>query len=1063
MNIIQRRILGLCSLLPIFAAPLAGADTAADLKARAGFTGGIIVQLDAAGSALSADLAAGEGVQLHVLEKDEKALAATRAALFATGDYGRAAALSYDGKHLPYADNLINLIVSEGATTVADAELLRVLRPLGKAVVDGRVVTKPWPQDIDEWNHFLHGPDNNAVARDKRVGQPRSMQWVATPKWSRSHEEMASMSAMVTAKGRMFAIFDSAPLASIRFNSSWKLIGRDAFNGTLLWERDIPVWNDHLRHFRSGPVHLPRRLIAVEDDVFVTLGLGAPVSHLDAATGRTIKTFEETEYAEELLYDQGRLYVVVGSSEIYRQGGGLFARNEPEATDFRFIAAYDPRSGGRLWRLDFKQGDFLLPQTVGTKGDTLCYQSTFGMGCVDAATGELRWRVARPTPARRMAYSSPTLVMTDDVVICSDREPKSPGDAAQEGKVTWGVQGWNEKGFNRKEPNKVRAYSLKDGRELWQADGTEGYNSPVDVFVIKDVAYIGTKFKGYDLKSGKVVKEVDTKADPVSMPHPRCHRYKATEDFIITGRSGVEFIDLNQQSWVGNNSWMRGTCQYGVMPANGMIYVPPDACGCNPTVKVPGLFAARARHTPTGHIDFPAQPVLVKGPAFGKPARAIRSGDWPMYRHDNRRSGVAPVEVADELKPSWSTKIGGKLTQAVVADGLVFVASVDQYTVYALSRRDGSIRWQYSANARVDSAPTWHAGRLIFGSADGWVYSLDAQTGELAWKFRGAPEERFVNVYGRMESLWPVHGSVIVQNNRLWFTAGRSSYMDGGIIFYQLDPLTGEQFHRSVLYHLDPDTDKELFKEAPKSFDMVGCSSDILCGDGERVFLKHLAFDRDGKEAKTTGPHLYSVTGMLDEEWFERAYWRYGENHGAGWSRWAQAGGQLPFGRIMCVDGDRCFAYGREKVLGGPTGHQTDSYHLFCSDSRSRPPTPEELKAARRGKKKNQPVLIPPDKQWSNKNSITVRAMAVGRDKIVVAGPVDLGRKTDHLAFANPDEARDAFEGEKDVFLQLVDKDSGAKLFELKISEYPSFDGLSLATGQVFLSTRAGVLTCFGG
>lgn len=1059
----MNRLLLSVPLVLFLAASLAPGETADQLKKQCGFQGGIIVQLDAAGSLLSTELAAGDNVQLQVLEAGAEALTATRKRLFATGDYGRCSAMHYDGEHLPYADNLINMIVCEKATSVPEAELLRVLRPLGRASINGRIITKPWPQDIDEWNHFLHGPDNNAVAQDKRVKQPRSLQWVATPKWSRSHEEMASMSAMVTAKGRMFAIFDSAPLVSIRFNSSWKLIGRDAFNGTLLWEREIPVWNDHLRHFRSGPVHLPRRLIAVDDSVFVTLGLGAPVSHLDAATGRTIKTFAETEYAEEILHDNGRLFMVVGSSEVYRQGGGLFFRNEPEASDFRFIAAFDPKSGKRLWKLDFAKGDFLLPQTIGVKGDALCFQSTYGMGCVDVATGKIRWRMARPTPARRMAYSSPTLVMTEDVVICSDREPKSPGDSAQEGKVTWGVQGWNEQGFNRKEPNKVRAYSLKDGKQLWEADGIEGYNAPVDIFVIKDVAYIGTKFKGYDVQTGKVMKEVDTTADPVSMPHPRCHRYKATEDFIITGRSGVEFIDLNQQSWVGNNSWMRGTCQYGVMPANGMIYVPPDACGCNPTVKVPGLFAARARHTQNGHIQFPDQPVLVKGPAFGRSGGVAAAGDWPMYRYDNSRSGSSKIKVADTFKKNWTTRIGGKLTQAVAVGGLVYVASVDQYTVYAVSQRDGSIRWKYSANARVDSAPTYHEGHILFGSADGWVYNLDAKTGELAWKFRGAPEERLVNVYGRMESLWPVHGSVIVQQGRLWFTAGRSSYMDGGIVIYQLDPRTGRQLNRSVLYHLDKDTDKELFKEQRGSFDMVGCASDILCGDGKLVFLKHLAFDENGEESKTTSAHLYSVTGMLDEEWFERAYWRYGEEHGAGWSRWAQAGGHLPFGRIMCVDGDRCFAYGREKVQGGPTGHQTDSYHLFCSDSTSRPPTPEELKAARRGKKKNVFVGVPPEQQWSNTNSITVRAMAAGRDRIVIAGPVDVGQKSGHLAFANPEGAREAFEGRQDIFLQVVNKLDGAKVFEMKITDYPSFDGLSLAAGKIFLSGRDGVLTCFGG
>jgi len=1060
----RKHVFTLCSLLFVLSLSPSGAETADELRKKCRFHGGIIVHLDANGSKLSAELAKGDNVMLQVLDASDKALAASRKILFANGGYGQGSAMSYDGKQLPYADNLINMIVCEKATTVPSAELLRVLRPLGTAFVNGKTIVKPWPNDIDEWNHFLHGPDNNAVARDKKVNQPRSLQWVSEPKWSRSHEEMASLSAMVTAKGRMFSILDSAPLASIRFNASWKLQGRDAFNGTLLWERKIPVWNDHLRHFRSGPVHLPRRLIAKDDSVYVTLGLGAPVSHLDGATGRTIKTFEGTEYAEEILYDDGRLFMVVGSSEIYREGGGLHSRKEPKATDFRFIAAYDPKSGKQLWKLSFKAGDFLLPQTIGTKGDSLCYQSTAGMGCVDVATGKVKWRKSRPSPARRMGYSSPTLVMTDDVVICADREPKSPGEAAGEGKILWGVNGWTEKGFGRKAPNMVRAYSLKDGKELWKAPGAEGYNSPVDIFVIKDVAYVGTKFVGYDVKTGKVMKEVNTKADPVSMPHPRCHRYKATEDFIITGRSGVEFIDLKQGSWVGNNSWLRGTCQYGVMPANGMVYVPPDACGCNPTVKVPGLFAARARHNQSGHIKFPEQPVLVKGPAFSKEGKtSSQATDWPMYRHDNSRSGTSAIRVASKVKEAWSTSIGGKLTQAVAVGSSVYLASVNQYTVYSLAQQNGEIQWKFTANSRIDSATTYYQGRIIFGSTDGWVYNLDAATGKLAWKFRAAPEERLVNVYGRLESLWPVHGSVVVQNDKLWFTAGRSTYMDGGIVFYQLDPLSGKQLTRSVLYHLDPDTDKELHKEKPRSFDMVGCMSDILSGDGQQIFLKHLAFGPDGQESTNSTPHLYSVTGMLDEEWFIRAYWRFGVNHGAGWSKWAQAGGQVPFGRIMCVDNDRVFAYGREKVMGGKTGHQTDSYHLFASDSRSAPPTPAEQKAARRGKKKRQPNPIPPEKLWSTKKRITVRAMAAGQDKIVIAGPIDVGKKSEHLSFFNPEKAQAAFEGDDDIYLQMIDKNNGSKVFELKITENPSFDGLSLTQGKIFLSSKDGTLTCFGG
>ena len=126
------------------------------------------------------------------------------------------------------------------------------------------------------------------------------------------------MSAAVSANGRVFFIVDRAPLASIRFDSQWELVARDAFNGTLLWRKPIARWSDHLRHFRAGPVHLPRRLVASGDTVYVTPGLDAPVTAFDGATGKVKRVYKGTERTEEILFQNGILYLVVGTSERYR-------------------------------------------------------------------------------------------------------------------------------------------------------------------------------------------------------------------------------------------------------------------------------------------------------------------------------------------------------------------------------------------------------------------------------------------------------------------------------------------------------------------------------------------------------------------------------------------------------------------------------------------------------------------------------------------------------------------------------------------------------------------------
>ena len=1044
---------------------------AQQILAAAGVSGGLVVHLGCGDGQLTAALRANDRTLVQGLDANPANVGKARAHIHRLGLYGAVSANSFDGQHLPYVDDLVNLIVVTGpGLQVPEEEILRVLVPNGLAAWPSpetrnsepatrnslpRILRKPWPKAIDEWTHFLHGPDNNAVARDTRVGIPRSIQWVSEPRWGRSHEEMASMSAAVTAKGRIYCIEDEAPLASIRFLGDWKLVARDAFNGTLLWKRPIAPWTDHLRHFRSGPTHLPRSLVAVGDTVYVTAGLDGPVLALDGATGETLRECKGTERTEEIVASDGVLYLVMGTSEANRRGGGLFQRGEPKPAGSRAVAAIEAASGKPLWKKDLTKEN-ILPLTLAVKGQRAYFQSLAAIVCLDARSGEEVWRTPRPTPARRMSWSAPTLVATDEVILCADRDPgKTEQDQPSAGTLEWAVHGWDEKGFARKSACTLRAYAAKDGKELWSAKCNEGYNSPVDLFVIGGVVWVGTSFKGLDLKTGAETRQIDTKAPRVGMAHHRCYRDKASERFIFTGKSGIEVLSLDK-GWLCNNSWLRGTCQYGIIPANGFLYAPPDACACFLTVKAPGFFAAAPQRGTSGRMPFPDQPVLVKGPLYGKPlaAEAPKADEWPMFRHDPARSGATASVLPEAVTQAWSAAIGGRLTQPAVADGKVFVASSDAHTVHALAAADGKELWRFTAGGRIDSTPTWHKGMLLFGSADGCTYAVGAADGALVWRFRAAPQDRLIEAYGQLESLWPVHGAVLVQNDTLYVTAGRSSYLDGGIVLYRIEPATGKELSKTVLCHLDPETGRQLVPEA--RFNMEGTTSDILSGDGDLVYLKYFGFDRYGKRAEITRPHLFSITSFLGEEWFVRSYWVLGEGMpGAGWSGWADAANAHPFGRILCFTDAAVYGYGRQKVSAGPVGHRADAYHLFAMDRHAATP---------RIDKKGKKTTVKGKLLWSDTASLTVRAMVLVGDRLAVAGPVDLGeRDPEMLAFKNQPDALAAFEGKKGVRLRIVQAADGEKLSECGLSAMPAFDGMAAAGGRLYLSTRAGTVLCLGG
>jgi len=1019
-------------------------------------------------------LGAGESFLVHGLDTDVANVAEARENIRAAGLCGKVSVDTFTGDRLPYADNLVNLVVVEDQGELTDDEIMRVLAPGGVALslnrqseIGHRKLVKPWPADMDQWTHYLHGPENNAVANDALVGPPRSLRWSAPPRWGRTHEELASMSAMVSAEGRLFYIVDGAPLISVWYPAQWKLVARDAFNGVKLWEKPIALWNDHLRHFRSGPTHLPRRLVAVGDDVFVTLGLDAPVTRLDAATGKVLNTYEGTERTEEIVCHDGTLYLMVGTSEGERFGEGLSQRGEPKPTASRFLVALDVESGKELWRKNAKGTEFVLPLSLTAFGDKVFYQDISGIACLDARSGVQKWLAKRPTPSQRYGWSTSTLVITEDVVLCADR--KMTGQASEKvpaaaTDLKWGVTCFNVPSVSRKGANELIAYSMADGRQLWSATCGEGYNAPVDVFAVDSTVWLGPGFsQGYDLETGEVRKKFSVKPGPVGMVHARCYRNKASTNFIFTGRDGIEVIDL-KEGWTGNNSWVRGTCQYGILPANGMLYAPPDACGCHRKARVQGLNALSSKLPGSAK----GKPVaeegrLIKGTAYDNaPADESVSGDaWPMYRHDALRSGTTGAAVPSSVKLKWSTRIGGRLTQPTCSGSRVFVASIDAHQLHALSTDDGCKVWSHTASGRIDSSPTLYKGLVIFGSADGRVTCLDGRDGELVWRFHAAPEERLIVNHGRLESSWPVHGSVLLQNDELVFTAGRSSHLDGGIYLYRLNPLTGKMLACSVVSHLDPVTGKQTGKEVRGSFDSEGTISDVLSADGESIFLKHMCFDSMGKEVHDTQPHLFSATGLLGEEWFIRTYWLYGTNTGAGYFRWANMksgdSSKVPAGRIMSFDDERIYGYGRVQHSGAWTGHRGDSYHLFCSvkvyETTTRP-------AAKRGRPKPK---SPARKTfiWSQNSPWIVRSMVLTADKLIVAGPPDLVRKDESgRSFSNPEEGLAALAGQRGGRLVMISPDDGTTIREIKLDSPPVFDGMAAAGGCLYVSAIDGSLIC---
>jgi len=1090
--------------------PAAGADSYTEqgrqILEATGVQGGLVVHLGCGDGRLTAALRANDSFVVQGLDRDPAQVTAARRHLQSLGQYGHVSADHWPGGQLPYIDNMVNLVVGEDLGGISQSEILRVLAPGGVAYLksDGgwTKMAKPRPRQMDEWTHYLHSPGNNAVAQDSLIEPPSRHQWLAGPGYSRQHDHMSSVSAVVSAHGRLFYIFDDAPRASILTPPKWGLIARDAFNGKGLWRREIPLWHQHLWRLKSGPQLLARRLVAVGDRVYVTLAIDGPLSVLDAATGRTLRTYEGTRATEEILYCNGMLVLSVATedqplrSDPKRHHTSL-AEMEKDTTNPlwteapRTILAVEAETGRVLW----KKESALISLSLAADAERVLFHDGQRIQCLDRQTGQPRW-ASEPLPVKAIMRSSggATLVLFEDVVLYSGQAP-ADRPASRE--------------------TAMFALSSQDGRTLWRAPhhpcGHMG--TPDDILVAGGLVWNGAVAQGTDsgvmtgrdLRTGEVKREFAPDVQ-THWFHHRCYRAKATDKYLLFSRTGIEFIDHAAEKWTCHH-WVRGACHYGIMPCNGLIYAPQHPCACYIEAKLSG-FVALAPDSPTvqPRREVPEAERLTRGDAYDADqqttANSLKRDDWPTFRHDAQRSGAVKTTVRPaDLRQTWSAKLGGALSAPVAAEGRLYVASIHTHRIHTLDAVTGREQWSFTAGGRVDSPPTIWQGRVLFGSADGHVYCLRATDGALVWRYRAAPEERRMMALEQVESLWPVHGSVLVVSggagvpssqrgqdarDTLYCVAGRSMFLDGGMRLLRLDPQTGRKLSETILDDKDPETQKNLQVHI-QGLNMPVALPDILSSDGRYVYMRSLPFDLEGrrkfvayvpvKEQRGDDLHLFCPTGFLDDSLWHRTYWGYGRAWASGAGGYFQAGRVIPAGRPLVFDEQHVYGYGRLwQYYRWSTPLES---HLFAaqkeppvvtagSEQKAVKKTAKQTakKAAKQTGAKAEPVTRFVT-EWSRDIVVHVNSLVLTDNAVWAAGPPDVVDEAQAVKTLFETETQKklaeqsaALEGKRGGLLLAVSRTDGERLAAYRLESAPRFDGLIAANGRLYLSTQTGEILC---
>lgn len=177
----------------------------------------------------------------------------------------------------------------------------------------------------------------------------------------------------------------------------------------------------------------------------------------------------------------------------------------------------------------------------------------------------------------------------------------------------------------------------------------------------------------------------------------------------------------------------------------------------------------------------------------------VSAADWPTYRCDNRRSGITPETVQLPIAPAWTSTSPAPPQTAwsgpakwdsyanirglesmrnfdpaffvtVAGNSVYFGSSVDD-AVHCLDAGSGAEQWVFHTDGPVRLPPSWHKGKVYFGSDDGHAYCLDAEKGTMVWKRKPSGTETLLLHNGKLISHWPCRTGVLVQDDIAYFGA----------------------------------------------------------------------------------------------------------------------------------------------------------------------------------------------------------------------------------------------------------------------------------------------------
>lgn len=466
--------------------------------------------------------------------------------------------------------------------------------------------------------------------------------------------------------------------------------------------------------------------------------------------------------------------------------------------------------------------------------------------------------------------------------------------------------------------------------------------------------------------------------------------------------------------------------------------------------------------------------------------------DWPMHLHDAGRSGFSDTTIELPLSQHWThvaysapeaawappipRAVEGILEvnrvdfdlafQVAASDEAAYFGSSSDDQVRCLDLKSGQERWSFFADGPVRFGPSLHAGKLYFGSDDGFVYCLDTKSGAVIWKrLLGFDRTRHLG-NGRLISRWPVRSGVLIEDGIVYCGAGVFPHegiilaalnAESGDVIWMNDTLGEQDSNRNRLAPQGYLLANEKYLYVPSGRDLPAA---FYRKDGKKRFHAKASWRADGVVGGTYGVLIDDqlITGANQNVVFDAESGKSGE----GWFH----------GRRIVVRGEIAYfattewiaAVDRKKYAAGSIKlHKMRQRH----DGRGGD-DPVVLEAKARHELRSAESKIPKERNAKRigelKKEVVKQAKRLkemlAEEDAHEAGLNAVHWKTPIAAYSALVATRNLIFGGGHEFVVGLDATSGKEVWRAPI--HGTAAGLAIAGGKLLVSSDSGRVYCFG-